>query len=76
MNGIAPRAYIEWLLTELPNAGELTDEVVDSFLPWSDRVPESFRLSSHAAKKLAEVIEEPIIDIDPESIPKSLGGLL
>lgn len=76
MNGIAPRAYVEWLLKELPNAGELTDEVVDSFLPWSDRVPESFRLSSHAAKKLAEVIEEPIIDIDPESIPKSLGGLL
>ncbi|MFR5982203.1 MAG: transposase domain-containing protein [Bifidobacterium longum] len=40
-NGLNPRLYVEWLLTEMPNAGELTDEVVDSFLPWSDRVPES-----------------------------------
>ena len=76
MNGIAPRAYIEWLLTELPNAGELTDEVIDSFLPWSERVPESFKLSSHAAEKLAEAIEEPIIDIDLEAIPERLGGHL
>ena len=71
MNGIAPRAYVKWLPTEIPNAGKLTDEIVDSFLPWSDRVPESFRLSSHAAKKLAKVIEEPIIDIDLETIPES-----
>ena len=40
-NGLNPRLYVEWLLTEMPNTGELTDEVVDSFLPWSDRVPES-----------------------------------
>ena len=40
-NGLNPRLYVEWLLTEMPNTGELTDKVVDSFLPWSDRVPES-----------------------------------
>ena len=40
-NGLNPSLYVEWLLTETPNTGELTDEVVDSFLPWSDRVPES-----------------------------------
>ena len=32
----------------MPNAGELTDEVVDSFLPWSDRVPESCKLDPAA----------------------------
>ena len=25
-NGLNPRLYVEWLLTEMPNAGELTDE--------------------------------------------------
>lgn len=45
-NGLNPRLYVEWLLTEMPNAGELTDEVVDSFLPWSDRVPESCKCLS------------------------------
>ncbi|TCD86192.1 IS66 family transposase [Bifidobacterium longum] len=47
-NGLNPRLYVEWLLTEMPNAGELTDEVVDSFLPWSDRVPESCKLDPAA----------------------------
>lgn len=28
-----PRLYLEWLLPELPNAGKLTDEVLDNFLP-------------------------------------------
>ena len=50
-NGLNPRLYVEWLLTEMPNAGELTDEVVDSFLPWSDRVPESCKLDPAAAEK-------------------------
>ena len=33
----------------MPNAGELTDEVVDSFLPWSDAVPASCRMDAQAA---------------------------
>lgn len=70
MNGISPRPYIEWLLTELPNAGELTDDVLDSFMPWSDRVPQSFRLAPEKARELAEIAEESIMDIDPDTIPK------
>lgn len=70
MNGISPRPYIEWLLTELPNAGELTEDVLDSFMPWSDKVPQSFRLAPEKARELAETAEEPIVDIDPGTIPK------
>lgn len=40
----------------MPNAGELTDEVVDSFLPWSDRVPESCKLDPAAAEKAKECV--------------------
>ena len=49
LNGLRPRNYVEWLLDEMPNAGELTDEVVDSFLPWSDAVPASCRMDAQAA---------------------------
>ena len=65
-NGITPRPYLEWLLTELPKEEELTDEVLDSYLPWSDKVPEKFRLTPKQAQKLEEIAQEPIIDIDPK----------
>lgn len=70
MNGVAPRAYMEWLLTELPNAGELTDETVDRFMPWSPEVPDCCRMDAKAARRIADVVEEPIVDIDPETVPK------
>lgn len=35
-NGLEPRAYVEWLLEEMPAAGELTDGVLDGFLPWAE----------------------------------------
>ncbi|ERI05108.1 hypothetical protein [Atopobium sp. oral taxon 810] len=40
----------ETLLTELPNAGELTDEVLDGFLPWSASIPEDCRLKRQNKK--------------------------
>lgn len=49
LNGLRSRNYVEWLLNEMPNVGELTDEVVDSFLPWSDAVPASCRMDAQAA---------------------------
>ena len=49
----------------MPNAGELTDEAVDSFLPWSCHVPDSVRLSSKEAAKAKEMKDEPIVDVDP-----------
>ena len=47
------------------NAGELTDEVVDSFLPWSDRVPESCKLDPAAAEKAKEMPDDFIIESTP-----------
>lgn len=65
-NGLVPRLYIEWLLTELPNAGELTDEVVDDFMPWSEKVPDSCRMTPEQFAKAKEEKDDPILDIDPD----------
>ena len=65
-NGLNPRLYVEWLLESMPNAGELTDEVIGSFLPWSPAVPDSCRLSPNQAAKAREMVDEPIVDIDPD----------
>ena len=73
-NGLNPRLYVEWLLTEMPNAGELTDEVVDSFLPWSDRVPESCKLDSAAAEKAKEMPDDFIINIDPDAFDDEMAN--
>lgn len=64
----------EWLLTEMPNAGELTDEVVDSFLPWSDRVPESCKLDPAAAEKAKEMPDDFIINIDPDAFDDEMAN--
>ena len=64
-NGLNPRLYVEWLLTKMPNAGELTDEVVDSFLPWASCVPDSCRLAPADAAKAKEMTDIPIVDVDP-----------
>ena len=63
-NGLNPCKYVEWLLEEMPNAGELTDAAVDCFLPWSGNVPESCRMAPGAAAKAAETADDPIVDID------------
>lgn len=73
-NGLNPRLYVEWLLTEMPNAGELTDEVVDLFLPWSDRVPESCKLDPAAAEKAKEMPDDFIINIDPDAFDDEMAN--
>lgn len=66
LNGLNPRAYLEWLLTEMPNASDLTDTaVMDRFLPWSKAVPTDCRLSTRQAAKAAQMSDDPIVDIDP-----------
>lgn len=67
-------ARVENLLTEMPNAGELTDEVVDSFLPWSDRVPESCKLDPAAAEKAKEMPDDFIINIDPDAFDDEMAN--
>jgi transposase len=40
-NGLKPAAYLEYLLTELPNA---TTSQLEGFLPWSSRIPDYCRM--------------------------------
>lgn len=49
----------------MPNAGELTDEVVDGFLPWSDKVPQECKLKPEVWEKVREMRDEPILNVDP-----------
>ena len=64
-NGLNQRAYIEWLLTEMPNDKRLDEpERIDRYLPWSDAVPRECRLSPEKAAIAAEMPDEPIIDPD------------
>ena len=58
----------------MPNAGELTDEVVDSFLPWSNRVPESCNLDPAAAEKAKEMPDDFIINIDPDAFDDEMAN--
>ena len=58
-NGLNPRLYIEWLLTEMPNASELTDEVVDSFMPWSPSVPQTCQFPDNVREKSMEASAGP-----------------
>lgn len=73
-NGLNPRKYVEWLLEQMPNAGELTDAVVDSFLPWSGNVPESCRMVPKAATKAAETADDPIVDIDRDVLDDEVAN--
>jgi len=64
-NGLKPREYLEWVLSEMPNTEGLEDEkVLERFLPWSDEIPETCRVATNGAS-LADPLDEPIIDIDP-----------
>lgn len=64
--GLSPLRYVEWLLGELPLAGDLGDpSVADRYLPWSDAVPASVRIPGAEVASLREAQEEPIADVDP-----------
>ena len=58
LNGLNQRAYLEWVLTEMPNDGGLGEPGrIDRYLPWSEDVPADCRLS-------AERADEPIVDAE------------
>ena len=68
-SGLSPTAYVEWLLEELPLAGDLTDPaVVECFLPWSDKVPDRCRVTGAETGRLRSAQEEPIADVDPGAL--------
>ena len=63
LNGLNQRAYVEWLLTEMPNDSKLDEPGrIDRYLPWSDDVPAECRLSPGKAAEAASMPDEPIID--------------
>lgn len=65
-NGLKPREYLEWVLEQMPNTENIKDEAILSrFLPWSDEIPESCRMTGVEATTAVDVVDEPIIDIDP-----------
>ena len=64
-NGLNQRAYVEWLLTEMPNDASLDEPGrIDRYLPWSEDVPEGCRLSPEKAAAAADMPDEPIIDLE------------
>ena len=73
-NGLNPRLYVEWLLTEMPNAGELTDDVVDGFMPWSENVPESCRLATGGREKAEDAASEPLLDVDRDVLDDEMSN--
>lgn len=63
LNGLNVRAYLEWLLTEIPNDAELESPGrIDRYLPWSEEVPGSFRLDPRKAAEAAGMPDEPVVD--------------
>ena len=68
-NSLKPREYLEWLFEKMPNTENLKDEsVLEKFLPWSDEIPEFCRISAQGATASANPLDEPIIDIDPNTL--------
>ena len=67
--GLSPLRYVEWLLEELPQAGDLKDPaVVERYLPWGDLVPEGIRVDRAETEALRAVQEEAIADVDPGAL--------
>jgi len=53
----------------MPNTENLDDEsVLAKFLPWSDAIPQSCRISAAEAASAVEPLDEPILDIDPSTL--------
>lgn len=64
LNGLNQRAYLEWVLTEMPHDARLAEPGrIDRYLPWSDDVPEACRLVPRGEVDEAEALpDETIVD--------------
>ncbi|MDO4404118.1 MAG: transposase domain-containing protein, partial [Atopobiaceae bacterium] len=73
LNGLNQRAYLEWVLAEMPNDPHLREPGgVDRYLPWSDDVPEACRLVPRGEVDEARALpDEPIVD--DETLGAALG---
>ena len=67
-NGVKPRDYVERLPEEIPNTPGIDDPgVLDRFMPWSEAVPDSCRMTPAQAARAAEMPDDPILNVDPEA---------
>ena len=65
LNGLNQRAYLEWVLTEMPNDPHLREPGgVDRYLPWSEDVPETCRLTKARVGVAEALPDEPVVDAD------------
>jgi transposase len=67
LNGIKPFEYLTWLLEELPHLDLVADPgAIDTYLPWSDAVPEQCRMPEGQPESLPEepVLMPPGTDIE------------
>lgn len=70
--GLNQRAYMEWLLTELPGDERLCEPGrTDRYLPWSDEVPGSCRLTRKKVDVVEVLLNEPIVS---DKVLKGLGS--
>ena len=71
-NGLKPREYLEWLFEQMPNTENINDPaVLERFLPWSEEIPDSCRISSAEDATFTDPLDEPIIDIDPSTLDEN-----
>jgi transposase len=65
-NGLKPYEYLEWVLEKLPNAA-LNDNpcALDDFLPWSEKIPASFKMNSEEKMRAAK---EPVLLTEPVDV--------
>lgn len=65
-NGIKPRDYLEWLLTVMPNAKDVSNPAfLDSLIPGIGTLPPELYMDPQAAQKAKLLADDPIVDIDP-----------
>uniref|UniRef100_UPI002FBDB12E IS66 family transposase n=1 Tax=Sporolactobacillus sp. KGMB 08714 TaxID=3064704 RepID=UPI002FBDB12E len=49
-NGLRPFQYLSYLFEQLPNLEQVTEEAMDSLLPWSKTLPPECRLTTEASR--------------------------
>ena len=57
-NGLKPFEYVKFLLESLPNLNVKDQSVLDSFLPWSDSIPQSCRIIESVVKPIAKPLNQ------------------
>jgi hypothetical protein len=74
LNGLNQRAYLEWVLSEMPNDARISEPGrIDRYLPWSDDVPEACRLVPRGKVDEDEALPDETI-VDEGALEAALGN--